>query len=127
MFFFFYSLLHTSTTPMRKGYLIYGYGKAPSSERWDWAIQTDSTTFKNDPLVYNIVHPCLQFYPAGTAVANVMVVIICPGGGFYYLHISTEGEEVALRLNKKGVAAFVLQYRGVHCATNFRSEGQKQR
>ena len=37
-------------------------------------------------------------------------VIICPGGG-YAARAFHEGEPVALRLNKAGIAAFVLNYR----------------
>jgi acetyl esterase/lipase len=38
-------------------------------------------------------------------------VIICPGGGYSALCITYEGEEIAQKLNKLGVAAFVLKYR----------------
>lgn len=38
-------------------------------------------------------------------------VIICPGGSYYWLDKNTEGHDVAKWLQKKGVSAFVLEYR----------------
>ncbi len=93
--------------------------KAPGSEKWDWHEQTDTTAWPNDPLVFNVSQPTLTFFPAQPPVANGAAVIICPGGAFYYLHINTEGTDIAKWLNKKGVSAFVLKYRLVHCETNF--------
>jgi len=42
---------------------------------------------------------------------NGTAVIICPGGGYSYLVVNQEGSEVAEAFNKKGVTAFVLNYR----------------
>ncbi len=38
-------------------------------------------------------------------------IVICPGGGYAMLAVDKEGTQVAHWLNKRGVAAFVLQYR----------------
>jgi acetyl esterase/lipase len=38
-------------------------------------------------------------------------IIVCPGGGYKYLAVNIEGEEVAAWLNQLGITAFVLQYR----------------
>ena len=43
--------------------------------------------------------------PTGTAV------IVAPGGGYQHLSMQKEGEDVALWLKSRGVAAFVLKYR----------------
>ncbi|HEY0245970.1 MAG TPA: alpha/beta hydrolase [Mucilaginibacter sp.] len=43
--------------------------------------------------------------------ANGAAVIICPGGGYRALAITSEGFDVAKEFNKIGVAAFVLKYR----------------
>jgi acetyl esterase/lipase len=93
-------------------------GKAPGTEHWDWSAQKDSVEFPGDLLVYNVVQPTLTFFPADPAISNGTSVIICPGGSFCYLHINTEGADVARWLNKKGVSAFVLEYRLVHSETN---------
>lgn len=93
-------------------------GIAPGSEEWHWQEQTDSIGIPNDLLVYNVVQPSLIYFPADPSLANGSSVIICPGGSFCYLHVDTEGSEVAKWLNKKGVSAFVLKYRLVHSETN---------
>lgn len=92
-------------------------GSAPGSENWTWHEQVDTTAFANDPIVYNVAQPTLTFFPADPALASGATVIICPGGSFCYLHINTEGIDVARWLNKKGVSAFVLKYRLVHSET----------
>jgi acetyl esterase/lipase len=38
-------------------------------------------------------------------------VIVAPGGGYQHLSMQKEGEDIALWLNARGVAAFVLKYR----------------
>ena len=94
-------------------------GPAPGSESWNWQESQDTTEWgAGDPLAYNVTTPVLTYYPADPAVANGTGVIICPGGSFSYLHIKTEGSDVAKYLNKKGVAAFVLKYRVVHSETD---------
>src|SRR5580658_9277469 len=92
--------------------------KAPGSESWNWQEQKDSLELPGDLLVYNVVQPTLLFFSGDPRIANGTSVIICPGGSFCYLHIITEGADVARWLNKKGVSAFVLEYRLVHSETN---------
>ncbi len=82
------------------------------------AEQIDSSVWPNDPLLFNVSEATLTFYPADPAVSKGTSVIICPGGAFFYLHVQTEGSDVAKWLNKKGVSAFVLKYRLIHCETN---------
>ncbi|HEX9511942.1 MAG TPA: alpha/beta hydrolase [Puia sp.] len=93
-------------------------GIPPGSEAWKWQEQEDSTSISGDPLAYNIVQPVITYFPADPSIANGTSVIICPGGSFCYLHIKTEGSDVARWLNKKGVSAFLLKYRVVHSETN---------
>jgi acetyl esterase/lipase len=92
-------------------------GAAPGSESWTGKEQMDSASIPGDPLAYNIVQPGLIYFPAHTSIANGTAVIICPGGSFSYLHIKTEGVDVARWLNQKGISAFVLKYRVVHSET----------
>jgi acetyl esterase/lipase len=93
-------------------------GPAPGSVYWNWHEQEDSTNKPTDPLVFNVVQPSLTFFPADRSTANGTSVIICPGGSFIYLHIHTEGIDLAKWLNKRGVSAFVLKYRLAHCETD---------
>lgn len=59
--------------------------------------------------VSNVSYPTLEYWkpekPNGTAV------IICPGGGYVRLAITSEGEYVAKWFAEKGVSAFILKYR----------------
>ncbi len=66
---------------------------------------------RNTRVVRNIVQPTLTAYLPDPSVANGTAVIVCPGGGFLFLNIDTEGTDVACWLNTRGVAAFVLKYR----------------
>jgi acetyl esterase/lipase len=94
---------------------------------WPGTVPVDSTSIPDDPLSYNIVQPVLTYFPANPSVANGTSVIICPGGSFCYLHIKTEGTDVAEWLNRKGVAAFVLQYRVVHSETTHPMQEKTER
>ena len=102
-------------------------GLAPGSESWKGQEEQDSSSIPGDPLAYNIVKPVLIFFPASPSIANGTSVIICPGGSFCYLHVKTEGADVARWLNKKGVSAFVLKYRVVHSETNHPMQEKNER
>lgn len=91
-------------------------GAAPGSEDWNW--QEQEITAGMIHIVYNVSIPTLTYFPADKEIANGTAVIICPGGGFHMLSIDSEGYDVAKWLNSKGIAAFVLKYRLVHCLTN---------
>jgi acetyl esterase/lipase len=102
-------------------------GAAPGSESQQGQEQEDSSSIPGDPLAYNIVQPVLLFFPANPSTVNKTSVIICPGGSFCYLHIKTEGTDVARWLNKKGVSAFVLKYRVVHSETTHPMQEKTER
>ena len=53
--------------------------------------------------------PHIDYYAAKTP--NGGAVVVCPGGGYGFLSVDHEGEEIALWLNDLGFAAFVLHYR----------------
>lgn len=55
--------------------------------------------------------PTLTAYPAPKDKATGASVVVCPGGGYGFLAVEHEGEEVAKWLNSLGVSAFVLKYR----------------
>ena len=55
--------------------------------------------------------PTLYVYPAPKKLSNGCAVVVLPGGGYYVHAIDHEGAQVAKRLNKAGVTAFVLTYR----------------
>ena len=59
----------------------------------------------------NIHEPSLTVYPADPRHNSGAAIIVIPGGGHRLLVWTTEGIDVAPRLNQMGVNVFVLQYR----------------
>lgn len=98
-------------------------GVAPGSEKWDWEEQF-ITTESGMPVVQNVVEPVLQYYPADPDLAVGTAMIVAPGGGFQNLMMSYEGVDIAKRLNKMGVDAFVLKYRLYHQTDRNKQKGQ---
>jgi acetyl esterase/lipase len=62
-------------------------------------------------VVRNVSQPTLTAFLPDPAASTGSSVIICPGGGFHFLSMASEGIEVARWLASHGVAAFVLKYR----------------
>jgi acetyl esterase/lipase len=85
-------------------------GVAPGSERWT----QQERAVENTPLgtvIFNVVTPTLTVYLPEQAKATGTSVIIAPGGAFVALAVDLEGTKVALWLQQRGIAAFVLKYR----------------
>jgi acetyl esterase/lipase len=55
--------------------------------------------------------PSLTVYLPTGANTTKTGVVVAPGGGYLHLSMQKEGEDIALWLNARGVAAFVLKYR----------------
>lgn len=91
-------------------------GKAPGSDDWNWEEQEIKAGVNT--IVYNVSNPTLTVFEADKSIATGTAVVICPGGGFHMLSMDNEGYDVAKWLNSKGITAFVLKYRLVHCLTN---------
>ena len=92
-------------------------GKAPGSETWNWTEREIFSEVIQKKIVYNVSEPTLTVYAPAPANSNGTAIIICPGGGFHFLSIDSEGVDVAKWLNTKGITAFVLKYRLVRCET----------
>jgi acetyl esterase/lipase len=92
-------------------------GVAPGSEKWTWSERL-VTTPAGMPMVQNVVHPVLQYYPAAKERVVATAVIVAPGGGFRNLMMSYEGVDIARRLNEVGIDAFVLKYRLTYTPDN---------
>ena len=58
--------------------------------------------------------PTLTIFKPAPEQKNGTAIVVCPGGGFMALSITSEGSIVAKYLAAKGVTAFVLKYRLVH-------------
>jgi acetyl esterase/lipase len=85
-------------------------GLPPGASASDLKEQ-DTVMPGNDRVVRNVTRPTLQPFLPEAGTANGTAVVVCPGGGFRYLTIDTEGLEVARWLSAHGIAAFVLRYR----------------
>jgi acetyl esterase/lipase len=69
-----------------------------------------STVWKTE-VVSNVTKPSLTVFKPTAATKNGTAAIICPGGGFMALSITSEGTDVAKYLTERGVTTFVLKYR----------------
>jgi len=72
-----------------------------------------SKLWKTD-VVSNVSKPSLMVFKPSAELRNGTALVICPGGGFMALSISSEGTDVAKYMVAKGVTAFVLKYRLAH-------------
>ena len=68
----------------------------------------------NTEVVTNVTKPSLTVFKPSPELRNGTALVICPGGGFMALSITSEGTEVAKYLAARGVTAFVLKYRLAH-------------
>jgi acetyl esterase/lipase len=93
-------------------------GPAPGSENWNWKEKQNDSNMMHQMMVYNVANPTLTVFPADPALANGAAVVICPGGAFHFLSISSEGILVAKWLAKRGITAFVLKYRTAYINTD---------
>lgn len=88
--------------------------KPPGSENWTWTEKVNNNNSLKVMCVYNVVDPTLTVFTPDPALANGTAIIVCPGGGFHFLAIDHEGNNIASALVKKGFTVFVLKYRLVH-------------
>src|SRR5208283_866454 len=68
----------------------------------------------NTEVVTNVTQPSLTVFKPSPELRNGTALVICPGGGFMALSITSEGNDVAKYLAARGVTAFVLKYRLAH-------------
>jgi acetyl esterase/lipase len=68
----------------------------------------------NTEVVTNVTKPTLTVFKPAPETRNGTAVVVCPGGGFMALSITSEGNDVAKYLAARGVTAFVLKYRLAH-------------
>lgn len=65
----------------------------------------------DDGRIRNVSTPTLTMYAPSVDRANGTAVVICPGGGYGWVAVQREGEQVATWLASLGVTSFVLKYR----------------
>src|ERR1700726_3460036 len=73
-------------------------------------------------VVANVTKPSLTVFKPSPDLRNGTAVVVCPGGGFMALSITSEGNDVAKYLAARGVTAFVLKYRLAHTGVDATQE-----
>lgn len=86
-------------------------GPAPGSEAWTGREQVIPQGQMGAGAIRNVVTPTLTVFRPPAGKADGSAVIVAPGGGFYFLSIDSEGQDVARWLAERGVTCFVLRYR----------------
>jgi acetyl esterase/lipase len=89
-------------------------GVAPGSTAESYPEKQYFSKLWNTDIVANVTKPSLTVFKPTPELKNGTAVVICPGGGFMALSISSEGTDVAKYLAERGVTAFVLKYRIAH-------------
>jgi len=97
-------------------------GTAPGSADESYPEKAYFSNAWHTDVISNVTRPTLMvFKPAAELKINTAVVI-CPGGGFMALSITSEGTDVAKYLAARGVTAFVLKYRLAHTGDDATTE-----
>jgi acetyl esterase/lipase len=86
-------------------------GSTLSSTNEDYPEKAYFSKIWNTEVVANVTKPSLTVFKPSPESANGTAIVVCPGGGFMALSITSEGTDVAKYLAAKGVTAFVLKYR----------------
>lgn len=72
---------------------------------------TDYLETREGNNVRMVTDPSITPYFPAKDKANGAAIVICPGGGYGFLAVESEGAEVARKFNEIGITAFVLKYR----------------
>ena len=97
-------------------------GPAPGSATADYPEKAYFSKTWNTDVISNVTKPTLMVFKPAAEVKNGAAIVICPGGGFMALSISSEGTDVAKYLAARGMTAFVLKYRLVHTGEDATTE-----
>ena len=67
--------------------------------------------------ISNIVETEIRIYPADPAKATGQAIVVCPGGGYRFVSMEREGDEVGQWLAAEGITVVALKYRlpNGHC------------
>jgi len=89
-------------------------GTPPGSTPENYPEKEYFSKLWNTEVVSNVTKPTLTVFKPSAATKNGTAAVICPGGGFMALSITSEGTDVAKYLTDRGVTTFVLKYRLAH-------------
>lgn len=100
-------------------------GKPPGSTDESYPEKAYFSKSWNTEVVTNVTRPTLTVFKPAPELKNGTAIVICPGGGFMALSITSEGTDVAKYMAAKGVTAFVLKYRIAHTGEDATEEFAK--
>jgi acetyl esterase/lipase len=89
-------------------------GIAPGSKQENYPENEYFSKLWNTEVVTNVTKPTLTVFKPAPELKNGTALVICPGGGYMALSITSEGIDVAKYMAARGVTAFVLKYRIAH-------------
>jgi acetyl esterase/lipase len=89
-------------------------GPAPGPPQQNYPEKEYFSKVWNTEVVANVTKPSLTVFKPAPGSGNGSAIVICPGGGFMALSITSEGTKVAQWLAARGMTAFVLKYRLAH-------------
>jgi acetyl esterase/lipase len=89
-------------------------GAPPGSAQENYPEKEYFSKVWNTEVVANVTKPSLTVFKPSPELRNGTAMVICPGGGFMALSITSEGTDVARYMAARGVTAFVLKYRLAH-------------
>lgn len=89
-------------------------GTPPGSTPENYPEKAYFSKLWNTDVVSNVTKPSLMVFKPSPELRNGTALVICPGGGFMALSISSEGTDLAKYMVARGVTAFVLKYRLAH-------------
>jgi acetyl esterase/lipase len=89
-------------------------GTPPGSSPENYPEKEYFSKLWDTEVVSNVTKPTLTVFKPSAATKNGTAAVICPGGGFMALSITSEGTDVAKFLAESGVTTFVLKYRLAH-------------
>jgi acetyl esterase/lipase len=93
---------------------LYPGGTPPGSTPETYPEKSYFSKLWNTDVVSNVTKPSLIVFKPSAATKNGTAAVICPGGGFMALSITSEGTDAAKYLSERGVTTFVLKYRLAH-------------
>ena len=107
-------ILFTATLAAAQDVIPLYPGTPPGSAPETYPEKTYFSKLWNTEVVSNVTKPSLTVFKPAPETKNGTAIVVCPGGGFMALSITSEGTDVAKYLAAKGVTAFVLKYRLAH-------------
>src|SRR5580693_8836413 len=97
-------------------------GTAPASTQENYSEREYFSKIWSTEVVANVTKPSLTVFKPSPELRNGTALVICPGGGFMALSITSEGDDVAKYMAARGVTAFVLKYRIAHTSEDATQE-----